>query len=107
MKESLVNLQRSIVAHHQSAEVAEPCEGAFHGPASPISAQRPTVLRRRLDSILAMRGDQLDAACRQFFAQRVTIVALVGDEADGLLPRTPGPMFFALPESTRASPPRA
>src|SRR5271157_498893 len=92
MKEGLVNVQRAIVPHDEPTEVAEPSEGAFHGPPSLISPQRPTVLRRRLASIPAMRGDQLDAPRRQLLAQRVTVVPAVGDEADRLLPRTPGPM---------------
>ena len=65
MKEGLVNGKRAVVAHDQSAEVAEPSEGAFHGPASLIAAQRSTVLGRGLAPILTMRGDQLDTARRQ------------------------------------------
>ena len=55
MKEPSINGQRAVVAHHQAAEVAEPGEGAFHGPWSPVAPQGPTVLRRRLATILAMR----------------------------------------------------
>jgi len=92
MKKGLVNRQRAVVTHNQSAEVAEPREGAFHGPASSIAAQRPTVLGRRFAPILPVRDDQLDAARRQLLAQRVTIVAPVGAEAERLLPRTTGPV---------------
>ena len=92
MKEGLVNGQRAVIAHDQSAEVAEPSEGAFHDPASLIAAQRSTVLRRRFASILPMRDDQLDAARRQLLAQGVTIVTPVGDQAAGLLPRTTAAM---------------
>ena len=98
MKKGLVNRQRTVVTHHQSAEVTEPCEGAFHGPASSIAAQRPTVLGRRFAPILPMRRDQLDAACRQLLAQRVTIVAAIRDEAERLLPRAPGPMPSSYPD---------
>jgi hypothetical protein len=98
MKEGLVNRERTVVAHHQPAEVAEPGEGAFNGPASSIAAQRSTVLRRRFAPILPMRRDQLDAARRQLRAQRVTIVAPVGDEANRLLPRTPSPMPSPYPD---------
>ena len=65
MKEGLVNGKRAVVAHDQSAEVAEPSEGAFHDPPSPIATQRPTVLRRGLASVLAMRGNQFDVALAQ------------------------------------------
>ena len=62
MKERLVNGKRAVVTHHQSAEVAEPGEGAFHGPAPPVAPERPAILGRGLAPILAVRGDQLDAA---------------------------------------------
>ena len=92
MKEGLVNCKRAVVAHHQSTEVAEPSEGALHGPPSLIATQCPTVLRRGFTSVLAMRGDQLDIALGQLLAQRIAIVAPVADEAEGLLPGTPGLM---------------
>ncbi len=92
MKEASVNGKRAVVAHHQSAEVAEPSEGALHNPTSLITAQRSTVLRRRLASILPMRGDQLDATCRQLLAQGVTIVTPVRDQAARLLPGTTAAM---------------
>ncbi len=92
MEEGLVNRKRAIVAHHQSAEVAEPSEGAFHDPSSLIAAQRSAVLRRRFASILPVRDDQLDAARRQLLAQGVTIVTPVGDQAARLLPGTTAAM---------------
>jgi hypothetical protein len=98
MKESLVNRKRAVVAHHQSAEVADPGEGAFHDPASFIAAQRPAVLRRRFASILPMRDDQLDAAGRQLLAQGVAIVTPVGDQATRFLPGTTGTMPTPYPD---------
>src|SRR4030081_1683146 len=92
MKEGLVNGKRAVIAHDQSAEVAEPGEGAFYRPASPVAAQRPTILGRRFASILPMRDDQLDAALGQLRAQRVAIVAPVGDETNRFLPGTTGVM---------------
>jgi len=92
MKERPINGQRAVVADDQPTEVAEPGEGAFHGPAPPVAPQRPAVLGRGLATIFAVRGDQLDAAPRQLLAQRVTVVAAVGDEALRFLPGTPGPM---------------
>jgi len=93
MKERAINRQRAVVAHHQSAEVAEPGDGAFHRPPPLTAPQGPAVLRRGLATILAMRNDQLDAAPGQLLAQRVTVVATVGDEAFRLLPRTAWPML--------------
>ena len=98
MKESLVNLQRSIVTHDQAAEVSQPGEGAFHCPAPPVSPQRPTVLRRWPAPILAMRGDQLDAAPGQLSPQRITVVASVGNQALRLLPGASGVMASSYPD---------
>jgi len=92
MKEGMVNLQPAVVTNDQAAEVSQPGEGAFHGPAPPISPERPAVLRRWLAPILAVRGDQLDAAPGQLLPQRVTVVAPVGNQALRLLPGTPGSM---------------
>ena len=80
------------MAHDKPAEVAEPCEGTFHGPPTLIAAQRSTILGRGLAPVLTMRCDQLDAAPRQVLAQRIAIVAAVGDEANRLLPRPPSSM---------------
>ena len=93
MEKRVINRQQAVVAHYQSAEVAEPSEGAFHGPSSPVTPQRPAVLRGGLATILAMRNDQLDAALGQSLTQRVTVVAAVRNDACWLLPRTAGPML--------------
>ena len=58
MNESLVNGKRAIVAHDESAEVAEPSKGALHGPPSFIAAQGSAILSGGLAPVLAMRGDQ-------------------------------------------------
>jgi hypothetical protein len=98
MKERLVNGERAVVAHYQSAEIAEPREGAFHGPPPLIAAQRPAILRARLAPILAMRDDQLHATLRQLLSQRVAVVSAVGDEANGLLPRAASSMWPSYPD---------
>lgn len=90
MKAILVNGKRAVIAHDESAEVAEPRQGVLHDSASLAAAQRPTVLRRRFTPILPMWSDRLDAALSQLGAQGVAIVAPVGDEANLLLPRTSG-----------------
>jgi hypothetical protein len=80
------------MTHDESAEIAKPSEGALHGPASFVAAQRSAVLRGRLAPVLSVRHDQLHAACRQLLAQRIAIVGAVGDDPNRLLPRTPGLM---------------
>jgi len=97
MKEALVNGKRAVIAHHESAEVAEPSESTLHNPASLVAAQRPTVLRRRFAPVLPMRGDQFDTPRRQLLAQRVAIVAAVGDQPARLLPGTASPMPTSYP----------
>ena len=92
MKERLVNSNRAIVAHDESEEVAEPCEGALYGPASFVAAQGSAILSRGLAPVLAMRGDQLDAARRQLLPQWIAIIATVGNDANRFLPRTPSLM---------------
>ena len=98
MKERLLNGQRTVVAHYQSAEIAEPRKGAFHRPTSSVATQSPAVLRRRLAAILPMRRNQLDATLCQLLAQRVAVVAAVGDQAQGLLPGTPGSVSSPYPD---------
>jgi len=71
MKESFVDDVRAIVANDQATKVAEPGEGTFHLPATPIATQGPTVLSTRLAAIPAVRCDQLDSSCRQPLAQRI------------------------------------
>ena len=60
----------------------------LYDPPSLVAAQRPTVRRGRFAPVLAMRDDELDAACRQSLAQRITVVISVGNQAAGLLPVT-------------------
>src|SRR5882672_1352622 len=85
MKESFVDDVRAIVANDQATKVAEPGEGAFHLPATPIATQGPTVLGTRLAAIPAMRCDQLDSSCRQPLAQRIAVVGAIGDHPQRFL----------------------
>src|SRR5882672_12230522 len=77
MKKSFIDCDRAVVANDQSAEVAEPGEGAFYLPAASVTAQRSAVLRARLASIPAMRGDQFDASRRQSLAQRIAVIGAI------------------------------
>jgi len=98
MEERLINRERTVVAHHEPAEIAEPGEGAFHGPTSSIAAQPAAILGGRLAAVLSMRSDQLDATLRQLLPQRVAVVAAIGDEAEGVLPGTPSSMPPSYPD---------
>src|SRR5258707_4264013 len=85
MKETFVDDVRAIVANDQATKVAEPSEGAFHLPATPIATQGPTVLGTRFAAIPAVRCDQLDSSCRQPLAQRITVVGAIGDHPERFL----------------------
>src|SRR5258708_19660571 len=92
MKEGTINRDRTVVAHHQAAEVAEPGVGAFDDPRPLVALQRPASLCRGCLAVRAMRRDQFDASPCQPFAQGITVVGLVGDHPRRLLPRSPRPM---------------
>src|SRR5713226_9519952 len=88
MKERPVDLERAVIAHHQTPEVSQPTDGAFHDPTPPVSPQRATILRRRTNAILLVRADQFDAALPQPLSQRIAVVGFVGNHAHRLLPRS-------------------
>ncbi len=92
MKERVIDGKRAVVAHHQSAEVAEPGDGAFHGPPPLLAPQRPAILGGGLAAIGPMRRDQFDPALRQPLAQRIAVVTFVGDHALRFLTRPAGAM---------------
>jgi hypothetical protein len=79
MKESFIDGDRAVVANDQPAEVAEPGEGAFHLPTTPVSTQRSAILRARLAAIPAMRCHQGDSACRQPLAQRIAVIGAISN----------------------------
>src|SRR3989454_6428582 len=108
MNESLVDAERAVLAHDQSAEVAEPCDATFDDPALLVAPQHAPVLRRRPVPVGAVRGNQGNAAAAQPFAQCVAVVALVGNHSRRLLSWTPaavpppdsdrGQRFFRQPD---------
>jgi hypothetical protein len=92
MKESFINSDGTVVANDQSAKVAEPRQGSFNLPATPVTAQRPTILRSRFAAIPAVRCDQFDSSRRQALAQRVAVVSAIGYDPLGFLARPPRAM---------------
>ena len=101
MKESFVNSDRTIVAHDQSAKVAQPSQGAFYFPATPVSAQRSAVLLARLAAIPSMRHDQLDASCRQPLAEWVAVISAIGDHPLGFLAWPPTAASPGYPDGSK------
>ncbi len=88
MKKRPVDLQRTVIAHNEPAKVAQPSERALHRPAPFVAPEDAAILRRRAMAVRAMRCDQQDAPPPQPSAQRVAVIALVGDHPQRLLTRT-------------------
>jgi hypothetical protein len=88
MKERAVDVQRAVVAHDQSPEIAEPADRALDDPTSPVAPQLAPILGGRTNPPLSMGTDQLETATPQAFSQRITVVRLVCDDPHQLLPRT-------------------
>ena len=93
MKKATIDRQRTIVAYSQSAEVAQPGDGAFDNPSPLVAPQGATILRRWLAPTFAVRDDQFDTAATQLSAQPIAIVAAIHDHALGFLSRSPRPML--------------
>ena len=70
-----------LPAGDEAAEVVQPGEEPLDLPASPVAAQRATVLGGLL-AVAAMRRNQLDVvALFQFGIQAVAVVGLVADQS--------------------------
>jgi hypothetical protein len=87
MEEGRVHLQLPRPAQHQAAEVVQPGEGAFDFPAAAVTAQLKPILGLRRLAIAPVQHDQLNAAAFQSGAQRVAIVAFVGNHPRWFLAR--------------------
>jgi hypothetical protein len=81
MEEGVIHQQRAVVAHDQSPEISQPGEGAFDFPPPTVTPQCPSILRRGFAPVLAVRTDQLDAAHPELTAQRIAVVAQIGDQS--------------------------
>src|SRR5437868_5446626 len=77
-----------VIAHQQTAEVSQPGKGAFDLPPLAVATQRAAIVERRFAPTFAMRTDQEHATLEQSPAQRIAVVAPVGDDAQRSLLRT-------------------
>ena len=75
----------------QATIAAEPGEGSLNDPATAIATESAPVIIAAAEVPIPIRDDGHDASSAQRIAQGVTIVAPVGDEACGLLPRSSRP----------------
>jgi hypothetical protein len=94
MKEARVGCDEPLIAHHQTAEMAEPRERALDNPPPAIAPQFPAVLMRRMRVIPSRGDDGLNAPSGQPGTQGVAVIAPIGDQTLGPLPGPPG---FARP----------
>ncbi len=83
MNESLVDGERAVIAHDQSAEVAQPSDAAFDDPSALVAPQHATILRRRPAPVGAVRCDQGDPAASQPLAERIAVISLIGNHPRG------------------------
>ena len=98
MNERLVDRERAVIAHDESPEVAKPGDAALDDPTLLVASQHSPVLRRRPATVRAVRSNQGHATSSQPFAQRVAVVAFVGDYPRGLLSRTLRMMSSSYPD---------
>ena len=87
VEEALIDAQQAVVTHGESAEVAEPGIRAFDFPATFVAPQLASVVKRLVPFVPAVGSNQLDPALFQPLPQRITVVALVGDDALRFRPR--------------------
>src|SRR5450759_1135971 len=76
-----------LMTNQQPAELTKPSVGSLHNPAANITPQFTSIFEAPLLVVLAIGRNQFDASLLQSLAQRVRVVATVGDYALGLLPR--------------------
>jgi len=75
-----------LMTNQQAAELTEPGVGSFHDPAPFIASQLSSVFIAPSFVASPVGNNQLDAALPESLAQRVGIVAAVGNHTLGLLP---------------------
>ena len=83
MKEAAVGREQTVIAHGQSAEVAEPADRALDDPAASITAQTPPVLVGGLRVVAAGGNNGLNAPALEETAGRIAVVGAVGDQPLG------------------------
>ena len=88
MKKSQIQAGGTFVANHQMADCTQPSDRPLDNPSMLVSAELPAVLGGRLDSVLAMRADQVDALAGEIISKWVAVISTIGNEAWGILSRT-------------------
>ena len=76
-----------LMTNQQAAKLTEPCVGSFHDPSPPIATEFTSVLVSSFLVVAPVGRNQFNASFPQSLAQRVGIIAPVGNHAVGFLPR--------------------
>src|SRR5271168_939656 len=76
-----------FMTDEQSAELSQPCVGAFDDPSALVTSQFPAVLIAPQLIVLAVGCDQLDATSLPSLSQRVGVVTPIRDHPFRLLAR--------------------
>lgn len=84
VEKRLIDIDLMFISDHQSSEVSNPGDAAFHLPAALVSPQFSSVLRRRLHAVRLVRTNQIDTSPSQAFAQRIRVGRLVVDQSFGI-----------------------
>jgi hypothetical protein len=76
-----------LMTDQQPAKLAKPGVGSLHDPAALVTPQFASIFIPPFSTVLPVRCNQFNASPLEALAQRVGIVAAVGDYAFRLLPR--------------------
>ena len=77
-----------IIADEQTAEVAQPSEGALDFPTVAVTAQTSSVVEREFATPAPVRRDQENAPLQQSPTQRIAVVSAIGDDPQRTTPRS-------------------
>lgn len=83
MDKSLIDKAVVFMANDESAETADPGDGAFDLPAAAIATQFPTVLGVRSTASTSMRTDQIPTFGQQARAQFIAVIGSIRNQGKG------------------------
>ncbi len=81
MEEALKHSEEAVVVDLDAAEVLQPGVGALDFPALAVAAELSFIFKSAMAVVAAVRSDQFCAAPSQPRAQRIGVVASIGDHA--------------------------
>jgi hypothetical protein len=94
MKERLVHVDVMFITNHQSPEVSDPSDTAFHFPSTPVTPKLASILGWRLAAIGLVRTDQIDATPLEPLTQRIGIGRAIVDQPLGIFSGPPAATWY-------------